>query len=198
MLVPLTWRPRLVAYLSLLGNCRRNLSPESIEEATTMKAKRTASVPKATTARKRRKTDEVTDPTLGSEAEGSSAQVQSSQRIRKRGNVGKLSGLLDLPLDILFEVSQDESGSISSSLIAVDQIFGQLAPYDLLKLSRMTKEFRRVLMHKSSISVWKSALERIPGLPSCPEDMSEPQWVNLAFDPHCHVSTAWLLLIPVD
>lgn len=52
----------------------------------------------------------------------------------------------------------------------------------------MTKEFRRLLMHKSSISVWKATLESVQGLPPCPPAMSEPQWVNLVFDPHCHAS----------
>lgn len=42
-------------------------------------------------------------------------------------------------------------------------------------------------MHKSAISVWRSTLSQVPGLPECPPGMSEPQWVNLAFDPHCHV-----------
>ncbi|KAG5638024.1 hypothetical protein H0H81_002225 [Sphagnurus paluster] len=89
---------------------------------------------------------------------------------KKRSNkAGKLAGLIDLPIDVLFE------------------IFGHVRPFDLLRLARMTKEFRRLLMHKSSKSVWKTALQQITGLPECPAEMSEPQWVNLVFDPHCHV-----------
>lgn len=68
------------------------------------------------------------------------------------------------------------------------QIFGSLRPFDLLRLARTTKEFRRLLMHKSAISVWRTVLAQVPGLPECPPGMNEPQWVNLAFDPHCHVS----------
>lgn len=79
----------------------------------------------------------------------------------------KLAGLLDLPLDILFE------------------IFGQLSPYDLLRLARSSKDFRRVLMHRSSLTVWKMARE-ISGTPECPEGVSEPSWANLAYYPHCH------------
>ncbi|KAF5385100.1 hypothetical protein D9615_001049 [Tricholomella constricta] len=86
---------------------------------------------------------------------------------RKRAK-GRLAGLIDLPFDVLFE------------------IFGHLNPYELLKLARMTKEFRRLLMHRSTKSVWKAALDQIQGLPACPPEMSEPAWVNLAFDPHCH------------
>jgi len=43
-------------------------------------------------------------------------------------------------------------------------------------------------MKKSSRTVWKKTLESVPGLPPPPAGMSEPQWVNLVFDPHCHVS----------
>src|ERR1700692_674229 len=68
------------------------------------------------------------------------------------------------------------------------QIFGHLLPLDILHLARTTKDFRRVLLHKSSISVWKSARENIAGLPECPSSMSEPAYANLAFDQHCHVS----------
>jgi hypothetical protein len=67
------------------------------------------------------------------------------------------------------------------------QIFGHLLPLDVLHLARTTKDFRRVLMHRSAKSIWKSALSNVPGLPECPPDMSHPAFANLAFDPHCHV-----------
>ncbi|KAH7924491.1 hypothetical protein BV22DRAFT_1035091 [Leucogyrophana mollusca] len=73
-----------------------------------------------------------------------------------------------MPMDILFE------------------IFGHLRPIDLLHLARTTKEFRRVLLHRSAMSVWRSARENVPGLPDCPSFMSEPHFANLAFDTHCH------------
>ncbi|KAG6916758.1 hypothetical protein DXG01_005503 [Tephrocybe rancida] len=86
----------------------------------------------------------------------------------KKRAKGKLSGLIDLPIDVLFE------------------IFGHLKPFDLLKVARVSKEFRRLLMHRSSKSVWQTALKSIPDLPPCPPDLDEPAWVNLVFDPHCH------------
>ncbi|KAF9535715.1 hypothetical protein CPB83DRAFT_842210 [Crepidotus variabilis] len=84
--------------------------------------------------------------------------------VRKKGILAELQ---NFPLDVLFE------------------IFGHLSPYDLLKLARTNKEFRRLLLNKSFISVWKTALARVPGLPPCPPDMSEPAFANLAFSPHC-------------
>ncbi|KAJ7150392.1 hypothetical protein C8R46DRAFT_1124874 [Mycena filopes] len=80
----------------------------------------------------------------------------------------KLSLLPSLPLDILFEV------------------FGHLPPLDLLHLARTTQALRNILMHKSSISIWKSSLRQIPGLPERPQEMSEPAWANLIYSQHCH------------
>ncbi|KAJ6458962.1 hypothetical protein DFH09DRAFT_1500942 [Mycena vulgaris] len=80
----------------------------------------------------------------------------------------KLSLLPSLPLDVLFE------------------IFGHLPPLDILNMARATKDLRRVLMHRSAISIWKASLRQIRGLPECPQDMEEPAWVNLAFSPFCH------------
>ncbi|GLB43588.1 hypothetical protein LshimejAT787_1401000 [Lyophyllum shimeji] len=118
-----------------------------------------------TRAYKKRKSDAtIADP----EDDNDDSKEIVRKSAKKRRIAGRLAGLMDLPIDILFE------------------IFGHLKPFDLLRLSRMTKEFRRLLMHKSSVSVWKAALERIPGLPPCPPGISEPAWVNLAFDPHCH------------
>ena len=67
------------------------------------------------------------------------------------------------------------------------KIFGHLHPLDLLHLARTTKPFRRVLMHRSAISVWKEARSNVDGLPECHPSMSEPAYANLAFDSHCHV-----------
>ncbi|KAF9235124.1 hypothetical protein BU15DRAFT_65102 [Melanogaster broomeanus] len=81
---------------------------------------------------------------------------------------GRLAGLMELPMDILFE------------------IFGHLMPLDVLRLARTTKQFRRVLMHRSSLSVWIAARKNVPDLPNCPPYLSEPQFANLVFDTHCH------------
>jgi hypothetical protein len=47
-------------------------------------------------------------------------------------------------------------------------------------------------MHKSAISIWKTSLRLVTGLPECPQGMSEPAWVNLAFSPYCHVRAIYL------
>ncbi|KAJ7040266.1 hypothetical protein C8F04DRAFT_1082985 [Mycena alexandri] len=101
----------------------------------------------------------------GPEATGGSAP----KRARVTKKAGCLAGLLSISLDVVFE------------------IFGNLQPLDLLRLSRTSKEFRNLLMHRSSITVWRSSLSQVPGLPPCPPGMNEPQWISLAFDPTCQV-----------
>ncbi|KAF8838076.1 hypothetical protein BDN67DRAFT_1004531 [Paxillus ammoniavirescens] len=90
---------------------------------------------------------------------------ESSKRSKLRG---KLEMMPDMNLDILFH------------------ILGFLRPMDLLNLARTSKAFRRLLMHKSSAFAWKTARLQIEGLPECPQDLSEPQYANLVFWPHCH------------
>lgn len=116
------------------------------------------------------------------------AEPAQTRKPHRKGNVGKLADLINLPLDLLFEVSHFRLYVVGESYQQGCQIFGTLSPFDLLRVSRTSKEFRRLLMHKSAISVWRTALSKVPGLPDCPSGMTEPQWVNLAFDPHCHVS----------
>ncbi|KAF9225220.1 hypothetical protein BS17DRAFT_648705, partial [Gyrodon lividus] len=60
-----------------------------------------------------------------------------------------------------------------------------LHPLDTLHLACTTKNFRRVLMHRSSTSVWGNARMHVPGLPPCPNDKSEPAYANLCFNLHC-------------
>jgi len=38
---------------------------------------------------------------------------------------------------------------------------------------------------------WTYALSNVEGLPSCPSDLSEPQYASLAFDQHCHVGSIY-------
>lgn len=42
-------------------------------------------------------------------------------------------------------------------------------------------------MRRSATSVWKVARANLDGLPSCPDDMAEPQYAATLFDPQCHV-----------
>jgi len=118
--------------------------------------------------------------------------VESVKSVAKKSRwqpkPGKLAGLMNLPLDVLFEVCPFYMSSWSFWCLTMLQIFGHLNPFDLIRLARTTKQFRRVLMHRSSISVWKNARENVPNMPDCPAYWTEPYYANLAFDPHCHVS----------
>ncbi|KDR85510.1 hypothetical protein GALMADRAFT_234422 [Galerina marginata CBS 339.88] len=128
---------------------------------------------KGTKTRKKPKSKSYVD-----DVEASSAQPKFGASGQQKSNTGhgrktrRLAELPGMPLDILFE------------------IFGHLQPYDLLKLTRTTKDFRRLLLNKSSVSVWKATLDGVPGLPECPSTMSIPAWVNLVFSPHCHYCLA--------
>ncbi|KAK0233981.1 hypothetical protein IW262DRAFT_126179 [Armillaria fumosa] len=90
-------------------------------------------------------------------------QVAPKRRILR----GLLQKVAETPLDVLFE------------------IFSNLEPLDLLRLTRTTKDLRALLLRRSSSFVWKRARENVDGLPSLPEDLSEPKFAHLAFDKHC-------------
>jgi hypothetical protein len=124
-----------------------------------------------------------------------STSLRPGMKKRVRGVRGKLTMFTEMPLDVLFEAST-KSRSLACILIGVvvAQIFGHLQPWDILRLARTTKSFRDILMRCSSISIWKKALANTPGLPECPNELTEPQYVNLVYDKHCHVSL--LLRIP--
>lgn len=92
--------------------------------------------------------------------------------------------LTDMPLDVIFE------------------IFSKLMPGDLTSLSRSSKAFRKLLMHRSSSTIWQAARLNIPDLPACPPELSEPAYANLLFSSHCHYcgkqgiqAIEWLLLV---
>ncbi|KAF8980247.1 hypothetical protein BDQ17DRAFT_1263940, partial [Cyathus striatus] len=75
--------------------------------------------------------------------------------------------LPEMPLDILLE------------------IFGQLDPLDLVRLTRTTKILRRVLLERSAVGVWKQARGNLINFPKCPKDMSEQAFVCLILESHC-------------
>ncbi|KAK1219552.1 hypothetical protein PQX77_017741 [Marasmius sp. AFHP31] len=70
-------------------------------------------------------------------------------------------------------------------LEVVVEVFRSLDPLDILRLSRTSKDLRRVLLSSSSRSVWQDAL-RNAGCPPTPDDMSEPRFAALLFDSICH------------
>ncbi|KAG6919082.1 hypothetical protein DXG01_009335 [Tephrocybe rancida] len=84
---------------------------------------------------------------------------------RPRKIRGRLAALRSMPLDIVYE----------------------LHPKDVLTLARTSKQFRKILLGRASVSIWKSAFSKLPTLPECPPEMSYPAWAHLVFDLDCHV-----------
>ncbi|KAF7337538.1 F-box domain-containing protein [Mycena sanguinolenta] len=117
---------------------------------------------------KRRPTQNATTKKrkLETERSGSAPKKPRASRSTKQG---RLAGLLSISLDIVFE------------------ILGNLHPLDVLRLSRTSKEFRQLLMHKSARPIWRSSLNNVEGMPPCPPHMNEVQWTSLAFDATCQV-----------
>ncbi|KAF5310607.1 hypothetical protein D9619_007761 [Psilocybe cf. subviscida] len=116
-------------------------------------------------ARTRRKsTSRTAAPRKKAKTSGESPQKLSvaGKPSRRRS----LSVLVTMPLDILFEV------------------FGHLAPKDLISLSRTTKSLRSTLLDESAKSVWITSRSR-KGAPDPPPDMSEAQWAALIFGHTC-------------
>ncbi|KDQ07100.1 hypothetical protein BOTBODRAFT_39082 [Botryobasidium botryosum FD-172 SS1] len=112
---------------------------------------------------------EETRPAKRARAGPKASNGSGKGKAKLRGNIGKLAGLLEMPLDIFLEVST------------------HLQPVDLLHLARTSKTMRQLLMSKTSKFAWKSARQNVPYLPECPEDLSEPQYTSLLFDRDCHV-----------
>ncbi|KAG8681559.1 hypothetical protein FRC08_015553, partial [Ceratobasidium sp. 394] len=65
------------------------------------------------------------------------------------------------------------------------EIVNHLNPGDLVALTRSNKFFRKLLLHRSAIQMWRYTESNVPGLPPCPPDMCEPQYAALLFSKHC-------------
>ncbi|KAJ3770337.1 hypothetical protein FB446DRAFT_790599 [Lentinula raphanica] len=120
--------------------------------------------------KKRRKSKGASASNTDEPNSSTNKQRMPNQFRKVRGKLGLLQRLAkDVPLDVILE------------------IFCYLEPRDLLRLARTTKDLRGMLMTKSSVNIWRSALENVEGLPPCPPDLNEPQYANLLFEPHCHI-----------
>ncbi|KAI1789087.1 hypothetical protein LXA43DRAFT_1096656 [Ganoderma leucocontextum] len=102
----------------------------------------------------------------------SGAETVAKRKGKSRQTAGSLSELMNMPLDVFFEVA------------------GHLHPLDMLNLARTSKSFRSVLLAKSSRSAWIASLTSVDTLPSCPHNMSEPLYAALLFDHHCFLCGA--------
>ncbi|KAG8705695.1 hypothetical protein FRC09_002799 [Ceratobasidium sp. 395] len=99
-----------------------------------------------------------------------SPKVVSNAQQTKQANSyrkGKLAGMLSLPIEIITEVAT------------------HLTPPDLIILSRLTKDFRALLMRRSAAPIWASAIQNVPRLPNCPDDLCEAQYAALVYSKYC-------------
>ncbi|KAH9855825.1 hypothetical protein C2E23DRAFT_552119 [Lenzites betulinus] len=100
---------------------------------------------------------------------------------RRFRNVGKLAKLLNMPLDVFFEIAS------------------HLHPLDILRLSRTSKEFRTMLLSRTSRHVWAAARETVvPPLPACPAHLSEPKYATIVFENLCMACGAGRSIANVD
>lgn len=65
-------------------------------------------------------------------------------------------------------------------------------PMDMLNLARTSKVFRRFLMTRTAVRLWKAARMNVDGLPDCPPHLSEPKYADLVFDTRCQVEISSL------
>jgi hypothetical protein len=88
-----------------------------------------------------------------------------------KGKLNSLTGLLQLPLEVLYDVLE-------------------LAhPMDLLHLSRSSKALRSIILSKQAENVWKNAYDHYHELPRPPKELSPPKWTAMMFDDSkCDVS----------
>ncbi len=110
---------------------------------------------------------------------------------RRARNAGKLAQLLDMPLDIFFEVCTFHCLSSKDSLPTFyvnSKITSKLKPLDLLQLSRVSKQFRNTFMSKSSRYVWIEARKNVHGMPDPPDCLPEPKYASVVFERNCFVS----------
>ena len=117
------------------------------------------------------------------------AQPKKGTRIRAR-HTGKLRQMLDMPLEVILEVmctTTPMSHHHHADNVTMTQICAHLHPKDILNLSRASKDLRTFFLSRNSMSIWKVALANLPDLPPCPDDLSEPAYVNLMFSLQCHV-----------
>ncbi|KAG8958812.1 hypothetical protein FRC00_002258 [Tulasnella sp. 408] len=64
---------------------------------------------------------------------------------------------------------------------------GKLRDMMDMPIDIFTERIRDILMTKGAKRIWMAALASVPGLPECPTDLSEPQYVRLMFTHDCDV-----------
>ena len=113
-------------------------------------------------------------------------------------NEGKLASLPDLPLDILYEVRIKLLVLLpairQSDVWRAPQILRRLDPRDLLHLSRLSKRLHTGIMSRTFAYVWRASIAGVkgPSPPPKPDDMNEPQYVDLLWGKGCHVRRSYM------
>ena len=114
-------------------------------------------------------------------------------RTRKsRRSLGKLKGFMDLPMDVVFEVSftyhsLQKMWTHPMLQAHSSQTAMYLTPKDLLQLSRLSKQFRSMFASRSSLFVWQTVFRNINL--KCFEDLNEIQFASLLYDKCCMVTS---------
>ncbi|KAH8117633.1 hypothetical protein DFH11DRAFT_1035164 [Phellopilus nigrolimitatus] len=102
---------------------------------------------------------------------GSSTKNTAPRGQRKNAKVGRLVLLMQMPVDVFYEVAC------------------YLTPGDLLNLTRTTQSWRSLLMTNRSKPIWRAARNNV-ALPECPDDLSEPQYADLLYGKGCFLCDA--------
>ena len=111
-----------------------------------------------------------------------------SYRTRGSGrSPGNLNGFMDLPMDVVFEVSPRTISSKCGHPMthAFFQTAMYLAPRDLLQISRLSKQFRSMFASRSALFVWQTVFRNVNL--KCFEDLNEIQFASLLYDKFCMV-----------
>ena len=107
----------------------------------------------------------------------------------------ELEGFMDLPMDVVYEVSfklrylrtiSSKCGRLNT--IAIFQTAMYLDPKDLLQLSRLSKRFRSIFASRSALFVWQTVF-RNSDLKSRYSlyGLNEIQFAGLLYDKYCMV-----------
>ncbi|CUA77991.1 E3 ubiquitin-protein ligase TRIM13 [Rhizoctonia solani] len=113
-----------------------------------------------------KKEDQQSPPRKRQRASIKSTKVSTSKKL-VQGKPGRLAVLMNMPTDVFAEIAS------------------HLWPVDIINLARLNKYFRNMLMTRSSIHIWHSAMRNVPGLPDCPAEMGEPRYLALVFLKTC-------------
>ncbi|KAI0781575.1 hypothetical protein BC629DRAFT_566856 [Irpex lacteus] len=97
--------------------------------------------------------------------EGDAPKVPAARKGTR--NTGRLAQLMDMPVDIVLEV------------------MALLCPSDLLNISRVSRHFRKILLHRSSKGMWVAARKNARDPPLPPDSLSEPKYASLLFEHTC-------------